>query len=315
MGLIASDAKLSEPLPEAYDWDKLSAADKDRFDTIMAIYAAAITRMDKAVGTLIDDLKARGEFDNTLILFMSDNGGNAESGPDGRTGGKPPMGAAQSMVFVGLNWATLQNTPFQYFKHYTEEGGIATPLIAYWPKGIDPKLNGSFVRAPGHLIDVMPTVVELAGARYPSEYQGHAIIPMEGRSMVPAFTGQALTRGKPIFWEHEGNRAVRDGQWKLVARFREPWELYDMAVDRTETRNVAAGHSDIVTRMSKQYADWADRAFVDVWPNKEAGGVVTGKLEGGGPKAESGTRAKPKKTGKRRQQRKKQQAGTVDDTK
>lgn len=300
MGLIAPGEKLSSPLDEAYDWNKLSAADKDRFDTIMAIYAAAITRMDKAVGTLVEDLKKRGELDNTLILFMADNGGNAESGPDGRTGGKAPMGGAQSMVFVGLNWATLQNTPFQYFKHYTEEGGISTPLIASWPKGIDPKLNGSFVREPGHLIDVMPTVVQLAGAQYPSQYQGHAILPMEGRSMVPAFSGVKLTRGKPIFWEHEGNRAVRDGNWKLVARFQEAWELYDMAKDRTETRNVASAHPDIVKRMAKQYEDWAAKSFVDVWPNRIPGGVIKGKLEGGSATGEDGDggAAKPRKTKK-----------------
>jgi arylsulfatase A-like enzyme len=289
LGLIDPQAKLPAPLPEAYDWDKLSDADKDRFDTIMAIYAAAVARMDKAIGTLVADLKARGELDNTLILFMSDNGGNAESGPDGRTVGAP-LGGPTSKVFVGLNWAMLQNTPFQYFKHYTEEGGISTPLIAHWPKGIDPKLDGSFVRAPGHLVDVMPTVAELAGASYPKTYHGHAILPTDGRSMVPAFSGATLTRAKPLFWEHEGNRAVRDGNWKLVARFGEPWELYDMTVDRSETANVAAAHPDIVARMGGQWEDWAAHSFVDRWPSKNPGGVVTGRLEGGDPAAEQGHR-------------------------
>ena len=303
MGIVGPNETLPAALDEAYDWDKLSAADKDRFDTIMAIYAAAITRMDKAVGTLVEDLKKRGELDNTLILFMADNGGNAESGPDGRTGGQAPMGGPQSMVFVGLNWATLQNTPFQYFKHYTEEGGIATPLIASWPKGIDPKLNGSFVREPGHLIDVMPTVLELAGAKYPREFQGHAIVPVEGRSMVPAFSGEKLTRGKPIFWEHEGNRAVRDGQWKLVARWGTPWELYDMAKDRSETKNLAAAHPDIVARMTKQYEDWAASSFVDVWPKREPGGVVKGKLEGGEPGAGHGKGGGPENPGKKKKKK------------
>jgi arylsulfatase len=292
LGLIDAKAKLPAPLDEAYDWDKLSPADKDRFDTIMAVYAAAVSRMDKAVGTLVSDLEAQGELDNTLILFMADNGGNAEAGPDGRTGGQPPMGGPASNIFVGLNWATLQNTPFQYFKHYTEEGGIATPLIVSWPKGIEPRLRGSLVREPGHLIDVMPTVAQLAGASYPANYEGHAILPMEGRSMVPAFAGQKLTRGNPIFWEHEGNRAVRDGNWKLVARWGAPWELYDMSVDRSETSNVAGAHADIVARMARQYEDYAVRGFVDPWPQRTDGGVFKGKLEGGKPPKAGGKKAK-----------------------
>ena len=279
-GLIAADATLPDVLPEAYDWDKLPAADKERFDTIMAVYAAAISRMDKAIGTLVADLKARGEFDNTLVLFMSDNGGNAESGPDGRTGAAP-WGGKYSNIFVGLNWATLQNTPFRYFKHYAEEGGIATPLIASWPAGIDAKVRGTMVREPGHLVDVMPTLAELAGAKYPARFDGHDIRPMSGRSFAGAFDGKPLTRSVPIFWEHEGNKAVRDGKWKLVAQFGAPWQLYDMSTDRTETRDLAAAHPDIAARMTQQWNDWAAKSFVDPWPNKVDGGVIKGRLEGG----------------------------------
>ena len=295
MGLIAPDAALPGALPEAYDWDKMSAADKDRFDTIMAVYAAAVSRMDKAVGTLVADLKARGEFDNTLILFMSDNGGNAESGPDGRTGAAP-WGGKNSNVFVGLNWATLQNTPFRYFKHYAEEGGIATPLIVSWPAGIDAKVRGTMVREPGHLVDVMPTLVELVGAKYPARFDGHDIRPMSGRSFAGAFEGEALTRSVPIFWEHEGNKAVRDGKWKLVAQFGTPWQLYDMSSDRTETRDLAAAHPDIAARMAKQWEDWAAKSFVDPWPRKVDGGVVKGRLESGkAPGPGKGKRGKGKR--------------------
>ncbi len=295
IGLIAADAALPGVLPEAYDWDRMSAADKERFDTIMAVYAAAISRMDRAIGTLVADLKARGAFDNTLILFLSDNGGNAESGPDGRTGAAP-WGGKYSNIFVGLNWATLQNTPFRYFKHYTEEGGIATPLIASWPAGIDPKLRGSMVREPGHLVDVMPTLVELAGAEYPARFDGHEIRRMSGRSFAGAFEGEALMRSVPIFWEHEGNKAVRDGKWKLVAQFGAPWQLYDMNIDRTETRDLAAAHPDIAARMAKQWDDWAARSFVDPWPNKVDGGVVKGRLEGG--KAPGPGKGKRKRAGR-----------------
>jgi arylsulfatase A-like enzyme len=264
LGIIDRNAHLPEPLVNSYDWDKLSATDKDRFDTIMAVYAATITRVDQAIGTLVDKLRTSGELDNTLILFMCDNGGNGESGPDGRLLGGAP-GSSKSRIFAGMNWATLQNTPFQYFKHYTEEGGIATPLIAHWPRGIDPKLNGSFVRAPGHLIDVMPTLVDLAGATYPKTFNGNAIVPMQGRSMVPAFHGQALHRAAPIFWEHEGNRAVRGGKWKLVARFREPWQLFDMTTDRVEEHDLAAKQPALVRKMAAQWDEWAARSYVDPW--------------------------------------------------
>jgi len=297
IGLIDANAKLPDMLPEQYDWGKLSSADKDRFDTIMAVYAAAISRMDLAIGTLVADLKAKGELDNTLILFMSDNGGNAESGPDGRTG-PAPWGGPNSNVWVGLNWATLQNAPFRYYKHYADEGGIATPLIAYWPKGISASQRGKLVREPGHLIDVMPTVAELAGAHYPTRFDDHDIRPMSGRSFAPAFTGRTLTRAVPIFWEHEGNKAVRDGKWKLVTQFGGAWQLYDMDTDRTETRNVAAANPDIAARMAGQWTDWAAKSFVDPWPRKVTGGVVTGTLEGG---------TRPQ-AGQRRQARRAQEA-------
>jgi len=139
LGIIAPDAELPAALPGSYDWDKLSAADKDRFDTLMAVYAAMISRVDRSIGTLVDRLKQSGELDNTIILLMNDNGGTAESGPDGRLKGEGLPGSAQSVVWTGMNWAMLQNTPFQYFKHHTQEGGIATPLIVHWPRGIDAK--------------------------------------------------------------------------------------------------------------------------------------------------------------------------------
>lgn len=265
LGIIAPDTPLPPRLVNTYDWDKLSPEDRDRFDTMMAVYAAIISRTDQAIGTLVNRLRESGQLDNTLILFMNDNGGNGESGPDGRLQGSGEAGGPQSRIFTGMNWATLQNTPFQYFKHFTQEGGIATPLIAHWPKGIDPKLRGGFVREPGHLIDVMPTLVELSGADYPSQFNGHSIIPMEGRSLVPALKGARIEREEPLFWEHEGHRAVRDGRWKLVARFKQAWELYDMSRDRTETNDLAEHHPDIVRRMARQWDEWATVSYVDPW--------------------------------------------------
>ena len=267
LGIVAADTELPPPLVNTYDWNRLTEADKERFDTIMAVYAATVSRADRAIGTLVDRLRQAGELDNTLILFMSDNGGNAESGPDGRLEGKGRPGGSKSVVWAGMNWATLQNTPFQYFKHFTEEGGIATPLIAHWPRGIDPALRGTLVRDPGHLIDIMPTLVDVSGATYPTTFNGHDIIPMQGRSMVPAFSGEALHRSQPIFWEHEGNRAVRDGKWKLVARFQKPWQLFDMTTDRTEMHDLAASQPGRVEAMARQWDEWASRSYVDPWKN------------------------------------------------
>lgn len=264
LGIVAPGEALPPRLPNTYDWDKLSPEDRDRFDAIMATYAASIARIDKAVGDLVAGLKARGEFDNTLILFLSDNGGNGESGPDGRLIGGPP-GSSTSVVWAGMNWATLQNTPFQYFKHHTEEGGIATPLIAHWPKGIDARLDGSLVRTPTHLIDIMPTVLQASGGRYPRQYKGHDIVPMQGVSLMPSFRGKAIARATPIFWEHEGNKAVRDGKWKLVGRFERPWQLYDMHESRAEMHDLAARHPDVVRRMAEQWNRWAASSYVDPW--------------------------------------------------
>lgn len=267
LGLLGDEVTLPPRLPNTYNWDKLSPEERDRFDGMMATYAADVARMDKAVGDLVARLKASGELDNTLILFMADNGSTAETGPDGRSAGGP-LGSPTSNIFVGMNWATLSNTPFRYFKHHTHEGGISTPLIAHWPAGIDAARNGSFVREPGHLIDVMATVVDVTGARYPQAVAGKPIVPMQGRSMAPAFHGQRLTRDRPIFFEHEGNRAVRDGRWKLVARFDRPWELYDMDVDRSEMRNLAAVDRARVNRMAAQWDAWAAASYVDPWQER-----------------------------------------------
>jgi arylsulfatase len=227
----------------------------------MAIYAAMIDTMDRSVGMLVDGLRERGQLDNTLILFVSDNGGNAESGPNGRYEGASP-GDAHSNVFLGQNWATLNNTPFRKWKHYVHEGGIATPLIAHWPSGIAESQRGTLNHQPGHLIDLMPTVVSAASATYPSEHGSHAIDPLEGVSLLPAFSGKALVRDAPIYFNHEDNRAVHDGQWKLVALAGQPWELYDIHADRTESHNLASQHPDRIAAMAAQYEAWAKRTRV-----------------------------------------------------
>jgi len=159
-------------------------AEQERFDHIMAIYAACVAHMDTAVGRLMAALKQRGALDNTLILFLSDNGGNAESGIRGRLEGDSP-GAGGSTVYGGESWATLENTPFRRYKHYNHEGGISTPLVVHWPTGF--AARGELRQQPGHLVDIMATCVDVGGAKYPTQFQGKPIVPMEGRSLVPAF--------------------------------------------------------------------------------------------------------------------------------
>ncbi|MFZ4764074.1 MAG: arylsulfatase [Roseimicrobium sp.] len=269
LGMVDAKWPLSPRSVDSPDWDSRESDRKERFDQMMAVYAAMIDRVDFAIGTLVDGLKKRGELDNTLILFMADNGGNAEGGPPGVTKGSGPIGSPQSYVLLGLNWATMCNTPFVRFKHFTHEGGISTPLIAHWPAGIAKERNGSIEKQPGHLIDVMATCVDLAGADYPKQRNGSDILPMEGVSLRPAFDGKPINRAQPIFWEHEGNKAVRDGKWKLVQKWRGPWELYDMDADRTEQHDLIKAHADIAQKLQEAWNAWAKRSFVDDWPGPD----------------------------------------------
>jgi arylsulfatase len=156
----------------------------------------------------------------------------------------------------------VSNTPFREYKHWVHEGGISTPLIAHWPAGIPRERNNQLEKQPGHIIDLMATCVDLAGASYPTERNGEKIKPMEGVSLVPALSGKSLNRQQPLFWEHESNRAVRDGKWKLVSKADKPWELYDMEEDRSETKNLAAQNPDRVKRMAAQWDAFAERANV-----------------------------------------------------
>jgi arylsulfatase len=151
---------------------------------------------------------------------------------------------------------------FREYKHWTHEGGISTPLIAHWPRGIPARQRNKLAHSPGHLIDLMATAIDVSGAKYPSEFNSRKIHPMEGVSLRPALTGKALSRPQPIFWEHEGNRAVRDGQWKPVAKENQAWELYDIAADRREMNDLAAKHPDKVKELSTKWDAWAARAGV-----------------------------------------------------
>ncbi len=271
LGIIDKSWQVAPRPAEVSAWKDVAPEEQDRFDHLMATYAACVHRMDAAMGDLVNGLKQRGVFDNTLILFMSDNGGNAEAGPGGRTKGNPTQ--ADSDWFCGESWAHLQNTPFRRYKHFNHEGGISTPLIAHWPATLAKGAGqGRLTHEPGHLIDIMATCVDVSGAKYPTEFHGQPIQPLEGRSLVPAFTGKPIQRDA-LFWEHEGNAAVRVGDWKLVRLGRGgPWELYNLKSDRTEQHNLAAEHPERAKELAAQWDAWARRARVIPYPQPNAQG-------------------------------------------
>lgn len=265
LGIIDPKWSVTPRIDKISAWDKLSPQEQDRFDHVMAVYAAAVHHMDKSIGDLVAGLKNRGIYENTVILFMSDNGGNAESGPEGRDEGDPSQ--VSSTWYCGESWAFLENTPFRKYKHFTHEGGISTPLIAHWPAGISAK--GELRSQVGHVIDIMPTCVELSGAKYPTLFNNNKIVPMEGKSLVPAFKNKPVTR-EALYWEHEKNAAVRVGDMKLVrSGLTEPWELYDLAKDRTEQNNLAGQLPDEAKKLAIMWETWANRAHV--FPAPKAG--------------------------------------------
>ncbi len=306
LGLI--DAK-SEMAPQRGGaWQDV--ADREYELRCMEVFAAMIDTLDQGVGRLVTELEKTKQFENTLILFFQDNGGCAEG--MGRGAGsngsrqrsvvpslpklaaeylQPDMipkqtrdgfpvrqgmgilpGGADTYHGYGEAWANVSNTPHREYKHWVHEGGISTPLIAHWPAGIPATRHNALESQPAHLIDLMATCVNLAQANYLKEYQSESIQPMEGVSLVPAFSGKPLNRSQPIFWEHEGNRAIREGDWKLVKKHPGKWELYNISVDRVERHDLALQHADRVATMSKQWQTWAERVGVREWPLDNAEG-------------------------------------------
>jgi len=277
LGLIAADWQLT---PQWGEWD--SVEHKAWEARCMEVYAAQVDRMDQNVGKIVAALKQAGEYDNTLLLFLSDNGGCAENMgrdvhedrakaaatqpmkpdeveldvfPKFTREGKPVRdgyivmpGPADTFIAYGQGWANVSNTPFKEYKHWVHEGGISTPLIAHWPAGIS--RQGVIETQPGHVVDLLATAADVGQAKDDK--------PIDGVSLAPAFAGKPLNRSKPIFWEHEGNRAVREDKWKLVATGADgEWELYDMDADRTEMHDLAGAQPERVKTMAAAWESWA----------------------------------------------------------
>ena len=281
-GILDAQWKLSDRDPSQPAWT--DAEHKAWLANCMEVYAAQIDRMDQGIGRILAALDETGELENTLVIFLSDNGACAEDIPenvtvdelvnklmiarshtrDGRQvhfGNNPDLapGPEDTYQSYGQAWANLSNTPFRLYKHWIHEGGISTPLIFHWPDGI--RQRGEIRHTPGYLPDIMATICDVGGAAYPAQLDGRSILPLEGHSLKQAFDADAGER-PPMFWEHEGNAAVRIGKWKLVRAYPGDWELYDMEADRTELNDLAAQHPERVADMKAQYEAWARRCGV-----------------------------------------------------
>jgi arylsulfatase len=288
MGIVQEKWGISDRDPRVPAWELASYKEWETHR--MAVYAAMIERMDRGIGKILVKLDELGIAENTLVMFMSDNGGNFEEmndpGPqvpreawmpykthDGRPvnrGNKPNVfpGPEDTYQSIGIPWGNCANTPFRLYKHYAHEGGISTPFIARWPKGI--KLTNAITHQLGHETDIMATCLDIANVPYPTKAKSGQQPPtLAGSSLRPIFESRTRLDRGPIFWEHEGNAAMRDEKWKLVSRFPDAWELHDMEADRTELHNLAELYPGRVKEMAATYAAWATHVGVQSWPMPE----------------------------------------------
>ncbi|HVA48550.1 MAG TPA: arylsulfatase [Pirellulales bacterium] len=232
--------EVNRPLP----WDKLTDEQREFQAVKMAIHAAMVDRMDREIGRLLDQLRDMKALDNTVLFFLSDNGASAEImvRDDGHDPSAPP-GSAATHLCLGPGWSTVSNTPHRRHKTWVHEGGISTPLIVHWPRGI--AARGELRQTAGHVVDLVPTVLELAGGQRPETWQGKPVPAAPGKSLVPAFAADRRIARDELWWLHEGNRALRLGDWKIVAAGENAdWQLYDLSVDRCEENNLATAYPD-----------------------------------------------------------------------
>ncbi len=265
MGIIGEDVPLSERFATVEKWEDISEEQREDWDTKMALYAAVVDRMDQGIGRVINSLKAKEEFDNTLIVFLSDNGACHEVMPPRNSpypvDGEP--GSERSYPSYDPPWANASNTPYRYFKSYLLEGGMSTPFIAHYPKEIPAgSMNTTTV---GHIMDLMATSLDFAGASYPETYQQNTITPTPGQSLAAVLRGQSQVGHETLYWEHNKNKAIRHQGWKLVSSYRvlgeglrDRWELYNLNEDPAELNDLAESMPEKVRELEKMYLKWAD---------------------------------------------------------
>ena len=270
MGVITADTPLSARAEDLPPWEDIPEAERDRYETLMALYAAVIDRMDQGIGRVIKVLEEKEELDNTLIVFVSDNGGSPEQMPNVVYPTDGELGSERSFPTYGAHWANVSNTPFRYYKGWVQEGGIATPFIAHWPKQIAKgELNDTYL---GHIMDILPTSLDIAGVAYPEELEGKPVPAYTGKSLLPAFKGEDLYGHEALFWEHEGVRAMREGDWKLVSNkylvdetgwnSQIEWQLFNIKADPSETNNVIGQQAALAEKMIAKYETWAAASWV-----------------------------------------------------
>jgi len=276
-GLIADDFKLSPRPSTIPDWESLPENEKEIWARKMEVHAAMVDNMDQNIGRLIGHLKSTGQFENTVFIFLSDNGAAGENtdrpaskpDPNGQPSfnqGRPSLdnlgeiGTADSYTSVTHHWAYALNTPFTYWKTFPHEGGIATPFIISYPAGFE---GNRIVEGNGHLIDLLPTILELTGSSYPDKYKGNEILPLAGKSLFPVLDGKKLAKSDTLYFERGGNRAVKAGKWKALAlKGGDDWKLYDLEKDRSETTDLGSSQPEILSRLKKSYTYWAGNHHV-----------------------------------------------------
>lgn len=300
LGVIESKWAMSQA---AVEWDK--RAHKEWEIRSMEVYAAMVDNMDQGIGRIVAALEDNEALDNTIVIYLQDNGGCAEGygrnsnadkaanfdfkpfGPDDlqtkiwppmqtrdgrwvRTGPETMPGAEDTFVAYGVGWANTSNTPFRGYKHDAYEGGISTPFVVHWPANIPESRRGAIIHNPTHLIDLMPSFLDAASAEYPQEFAGNRIQPMEGISFLPALHGEPLQRDSPLCFEHHGNLGLREGKWKIVSAYRNnqprKWELYDIDADRTELNDLSEANPEKLEELIQKWQTWADRVGVQTWP-------------------------------------------------
>ena len=298
MGMIDSLSQLPPRDEQSILWE--DEPEKEWQQNRMETFAAMVDHVDQGVGDILNELKQVGQLDNTLIMFLSDNGGSAEGHRDGliERWGKPwtsslipeytrggkkvragdfpdlELGSDSTYGSYGVKWANVSNAPFRLHKSWLHEGGIATPLIVFWPAGI--KEKNTIRHELVHIIDIMPTCLKISGTTYPESYKGKEIIPAQGKNIFDVLENPT-NEERTLFWEHEGNRAIRKGKWKLVSEYpgtwstvrayekKGEWELYNMEIDRTEMNDLSGQYPELVEVLSKEWQQWADRSMVISW--------------------------------------------------
>ncbi|MEM1183767.1 MAG: arylsulfatase [Planctomycetota bacterium] len=268
LGVVDDRAALPPPDPRAKTLEEVNTRNATKMRKTMEVYAAMVTVLDEGVGSVVDALEETGTLKNTLIIFLSDNGGCHEGGWTGGmwTGNHgiaygrdlAKIGSQATFPTYGGSWANASNTPFREFKHWVHEGGISTPLIVCFPDAIPETMRGGWIDTPGHIVDLAATALDAADTKLPANFRGSQTSPLSGESLMPVLRGEPVA-SRDLFWEHEGNRAIRRGDWKLVAKGIDgDWELYDLSVDRTETNDLARVRADLVGELAARWTQWAE---------------------------------------------------------